>query len=729
MSDTSADDQIDRDIREAIAASLRDFYGSDSQTRDNENQGGIVDLTGDTDDDDEAVPAQPKSNSVIGVDTDNESTADPVEGNGDGDDDDDDDDEDLRRAIALSKQDSGHGPGSPESPLYISDNEQASKPAVSQQTHVPSSEQNISRPMGVLGLNRKQMEQERLARLAKRKPEDTPLCEERDKKQLRTQTSPKAQMKRDLDKLSTAIDPSPQPQITRPEASRPSTNIPSPQSFVQFPAGVVKKTWSYSSPRRGDDIKIEEVFQRSNLELAVLSSFMWDMEWLFSKLDTRNSLFLLIMQAKDDATKRQYESETEAMKNLRLCFPPMEPQVNCMHSKLMLLFHKDYLRIVVPTANLTPFDWGEKGGVMENSAFLIDLPQRLDKTSEVPKTGFYENLVYFLKASTLHENIISKLGKYDFSKTEHFEFVHTIGGSHIGNDAWKRTGYCGLGRAVTSLGLQSSKPVNIDFVTSSLGSLTDEFLRSLYLASQGDDGSTEFTLRTAKYFPAKSRTDPNKLIQKTTAKESKDRFRVYYPSQEVVRDSRGGPQNAGTICFSEKWYEGAKFPRHVLRDCKSNRFGLLMHNKLLYVRLDEPVPMKNNTECRAWAYVGSANLSESAWGRLVQDRSTKEPKLNCRNWECGVLVPVIEPKKPDTKAESTEKGKAEFFDPDETSSESSSQLGKEDEKKSEPKPAAEPVDPESATSLDVFTGAIPVPMEFPGARYGANRKPWYNSTF
>lgn len=55
------------------------------------------------------------------------------------------------------------------------------------------------------------------------------------------------------------------------------------------------------------------------------------------------------------------------MPNLRLCFPPMEPQVSCMHSKLMLLFHRGsgYLRIVVPTANLTSTDWGENG-LMEN---------------------------------------------------------------------------------------------------------------------------------------------------------------------------------------------------------------------------------------------------------------------------------------------------------------------------------------------------------------------------
>lgn len=78
------------------------------------------------------------------------------------------------------------------------------------------------------------------------------------------------------------------------------------------------------------------------------------------------------------------------------------------------------------------------------------------------------------------------------------------GGTHE-NDAWRRTGYCGLGRAVDSLGLKTSKPLNIDYVvsqakqpinhakthikqshqTSSIGSLTDDFIKAIYLASQG----------------------------------------------------------------------------------------------------------------------------------------------------------------------------------------------------------------------------------------------------
>lgn len=116
--------------------------------------------------------------------------------------------------------------------------------------------------------------------------------------------------------------------------------------------------------------------------------------------------------------------------------------MNCMHSKLMLLFHPGYLRIVAPTANLTPYDWGEKGGVMENvgmistfyrplltlsqSAFLIDLPRKATTTSVGSTTAFQEDLVYFLRASTLHDNIISRLDEYDFSQTSHIMLVHTM---------------------------------------------------------------------------------------------------------------------------------------------------------------------------------------------------------------------------------------------------------------------------------------------------------------
>ena len=56
---------------------------------------------------------------------------------------------------------------------------------------------------------------------------------------------------------------------------------------------------------------------------------------------------------------------------------------------------------------------------------------------------------------------------------------------------------------------------------------------------------------------------------------------------------------------------------------------------------------------------------------------TKEPKLNCRNWECGVLVPARRNI-----------------------------------------PAIEEDD------LRRFEGLVPIPMQIPGERYG-HRKPWF----
>ncbi|GES62886.1 tyrosyl-DNA phosphodiesterase [Aspergillus terreus] len=648
---SSDGDMDDPDLRAAIAASLGNFPSEENRPNGNSHE--VVDLTAE-DSDSDVVPIFPKSNSVIGSETDDDEET--VDG--------DSEDEDMKKAIALSLQDLTKDD---DGPWETPDPNESSKP---QNSDRPSSQQpqQPQKPTGILGLDRKQMEQERLARLAKRKAVDIPEA---------SQPEPK------------------HPKIEIPSASN-KPQIPSTESSVQFPEGVVKKTWAFGLSRRGDDIKIEEVLQRSDLKVAVLSSFMWDMDWLFSKMDQVNTRFVFLMQAKDDATKRQYERETADMRNLKLCFPPMEGQVQCMHSKLMILFHPGHVRIVVPTANLTPYDWGEMGGVMENTVFLIDLP-KLHADSERIETNFKKELIYFLQASAAYEMVTTKLNEYDFSKTAHIALVHSIGGSHVGQ-ARVRTGHCGLGRAVDSLGLRTSRPLNIDFVTSSVGNLSDEFMRSIYFACQGDDGMIEYTFRNAKRPPHNKGTSSAPSIDDSTAKEWKDRFRTYFPSLDVVKNSKGGLPSAGTICFQSKWYKSPTFPSQVLRDCESRRPGVLMHNKLMYVRPDEPIQLPDNKQCRAWAYVGSANLSESAWGRLVQDRATKGPKLNCRNWECGVLVPVVE-QVPSSETKDIEKQGSG--------------------------PAATPGNKESEDMLDVFREVVPVPMVLPGKRFGGRREPWF----
>ena len=73
----------------------------------------------------------------------------------------------------------------------------------------------------------------------------------------------------------------------------------------------------------------------------------------------------------------------------------------------------------------------------------------------------------------------------------------------------------------------------------------------------------------------------------------------------------------------------------------------------------------------------------SCRGRLVQDKSTRTPKLICRNWECGVIVPVAEQE-------------------DMKSSSNSSY---------------------SEDGLVAMSRVVPVPMQYPGKSFNGS-KPW-----
>lgn len=471
------------------------------------------------------------------------------------------DDEDLRRAIALSLETEAIAT----SPAKLDGNN-------SYALEQPPVVSNTS--SGFLGIDRRKQEQERLMRL-KRKRDGTVSPP-----QLKRQVVERHVAMNDNATSARTVSSLLQPSYSPSEADNyaPSTSTP-PTTALKYPNGIVKQTWAFGHPRTDNDIKIEEVLQSSTLQAAVLSAFQWDFDWLFPKMNTKATSFVLVMQAKYESQQRQLRSDFGSIPNVRLCFPSMDGQINCMHSKLMLLFYKEYMRVVVPTGNLRPHDWGESGGVMENTAFLIDLPKSNIATTAAQKPQFAQDLLYFLKAQGLPEDVVQRVHKHDFSRTIDLGFVHTIGGAHTG-DSWMLTGHCGLGRTVAGLGLSSENAIEVDYVTSSVGSLNEEFLRSMYLAAQGDDGRSEYALRTSKSFPAKCVDDPTRVIKKDVGAGWKSHFRYYYPSEATVRASTGGPDSAGTICFQEKWWNGAKFPRSNMQDCVSRRTGLLMHNKV-----------------------------------------------------------------------------------------------------------------------------------------------------
>lgn len=173
----------------------------------------------------------------------------------------------------------------------------------------------MSEQLGILhGLNRQAMEVERLARLARSKRGLTDHLDEHPTKVSRLgSTAPCVNPILDtsdsvkfppvssvgVDSAGVRVVTSGTP-VTQPTSATSELKNNQPNDQLQYPKGIIKNTWAFGHDR-DNDIKIEEVLQKKDLTVAVLSSFQWHMEWLFSKFNVGTKL-MFIMQAKDEAT-------------------------------------------------------------------------------------------------------------------------------------------------------------------------------------------------------------------------------------------------------------------------------------------------------------------------------------------------------------------------------------------------------------------------------------------
>ncbi|KAG5520235.1 hypothetical protein PMAC_001313 [Pneumocystis sp. 'macacae'] len=373
---------------------------------------------------------------------------------------------------------------------------------------------------------------------------------------------------------------------------------------IPFPNGTIKVTAVKGYKETTHDITIENVFQKDILKAAVLSAFVIDPIWVLSKIQLSKTIVVFVHQAKSD-------KEKQAINGLYLCFPnvsvifPSMKGANCMHCKLQLLFYTTYLRIVIPSANLVDYDWGETG-VMENSMYIHDFPRRESVFTEF-STDFERDLFHYCKAKDYPDHILKKMQYYDFTMSKNIHFVHSIPSSALNIVNLKNTGYLSLARAVQRLGKATKNDIEINIMTSSLGLLKSTFMANIYRALKGNQTITSYNMDSESW---------------------KNSIKVHFPSMNTVLSSKGGKESAGTICFQKRFWEHSEFPKSILYDTKSMHRGCLMHHKIILVR--------NHTPSLSFFYIGSANLSESAWGTLLS--KAKKSIILCRNWESGVVL-------------------------------------------------------------------------------------------
>jgi hypothetical protein len=549
------------------------------------------------------------------------------------------------------------------------------------------------------------MEEERLARLAQRKRHTS---DDLTSRQHEASSNKKPRLLGDsaaLPTLSNNLTSRP----STSQASASSTQEPSPEP--QFPNGVVRMTHTrgLQNHEQAKDIRIEDVFLKDHLQMAVLSSFMWDLDWILTKINRSKTNIVIITAVKSDHERLEHEATATSL-GMRCVFPPMNPQGGFMHSKLMLLVFEKFLRIVVTSANLVSYDWGETG-VMENVVWLIDLPRLPENaTAQTSQdlTFFGKELLFFLESGNMPDYVLRGIFKFDFSATEPFAFIHSVSGPHMGS-ALQRTGFNCLARAIRTLNLRppgTGRHVNkLHYATASLGNLNDSLLGSLLSATRGI--STVVHSRSS----GSSKNDAEVLNRLEKARKDRDDMLVYFPTHRTVFESKGGVEAGGTISMRKEWYGKSTFPQGVLRDYISVKKGILSHAKIMLCHSKE-----GDT---AWAFIGSHNMSESAWGKIVKDRAAGQMKLVVRNWECGVLIPV--PKEEENKKINTKISNGNKAQKDNSLSEAS------DEKEANSTDSARsiPLHEHGLRLHKLFAPIIDIPFIVPGATYSRNDTPWF----
>jgi len=180
-----------------------------------------------------------------------------------------------------------------------------------------------SNGLSLLGLDRAKMERERLARIQKRMSAEEGLSGRGDSKRMRMNDENRPPLvtagkqnvlKGDQAKVAPSSSASSSTQMQASSfAPRNTTEVSEQQrnagvkrehNSLPFAKGVVKKTWARGQPSLGDDIRLEEVLQKDELEMALISSFQWDQDWMLNKFDLRKTRLILVSTGGDEAEVR-----------------------------------------------------------------------------------------------------------------------------------------------------------------------------------------------------------------------------------------------------------------------------------------------------------------------------------------------------------------------------------------------------------------------------------------
>ncbi|KAI0019105.1 tyrosyl-DNA phosphodiesterase-domain-containing protein [Xylariomycetidae sp. FL0641] len=423
-----------------------------------------------------------------------------------------------------------------------------------------------------------------------------------------------------------------------------TTPISPPRTRLVYPGGALRIT---RTPGRRDTkncVNLEDVIQKRRLVSACIFSFFIADDELFRHLPlSHSSDEVPIYVGRDpnmDPTVEEACDQAGVVVNGKTTSKQLDalrPQISRLHcekygknfhafhawasgsshSKILVLMYTSFLRIVITSCNMMDIDTV----LGDNHWYIHDLPKREVPAEDAP-SGFEADLLAHLRALGTPDKFVDSIrGKYDYA-TVKVRLVTSVPGTHSGEKA-EAYGLLRLRRVLTDLDLdlptkERAKKLSFEVCAASIGNLSAKWLHSFHSCALGAES----------------------LQSNDEASEVPD-LKIFYPTTADVRAAHESAQDGAVSigCHIRPWNAAPGAIKRLFHHYESKDAGHLFHQKMI---------LAYNPADRAalpyYVYVGSANLSQSAWGALERDRKGNEATCDMKlvkmaNFECGVVVP------------------------------------------------------------------------------------------
>ncbi|KAI1197425.1 tyrosyl-DNA phosphodiesterase I [Nemania serpens] len=415
---------------------------------------------------------------------------------------------------------------------------------------------------------------------------------------------------------------------------------------IAYPKGAIRITRTPGRKHSKNCVNLSDLIHRDKLEAACIYSFFIAEEELYKHLPLSHAsseipIYIgrdpnFDVPANEEAStlagvKFQGKVSRKQLDSLRPVLQQLHSQKygqnlrtfytwgsGSCHSKVLLLVYPTFLRIVITSCNMMDADT-ELG---DNHWYIHDVPKRSYPSTE-SLAGFELDLLAHMAALGTPEAFLDSIkGVYDYS-TVKVHLITSVPGTCSGARA-EQHGLLRLRRSVRQLYLKLPEKLGlgdlqIEICTASVGNLSAKWLNGFYDCALGRE-----TLGT---YDDEIRDVPN--------------IKLFYPTMRDVRSADVAAQDAASNigCHTRPWEKAPQEMKRIFHHYQSKDRGKLFHQKLILA-----YNARDRTQLPYYLYIGSANLSQSAWGALEHDKKGNEASSDKKlvkliNFECGVLVP------------------------------------------------------------------------------------------